>query len=372
MRKTTAAPAFGLAPDGRPVYAHTKVGELSPVARQARQLVYVPDQQSGRLQIIDPYTYKVIATYRVAASPEHVVPSHDLRTLWVNSDVGDALTPINPQTGRLGTPTRVGFPYNLYFTPDGRHALVMAEKLDRIDVRNPTTMALQHTVRVPCAGVNHADYTADLNHFLASCEFSGKLLVIDKDVTRVEHVINLNTIKTPGATSAQQAHSMGGPKSSLKPGASAMPQDVRLTPNGKWFLAADMLRNGVWVINAKTFKVDRFIHTGLGAHGIYPSRDDTKIYVSNRDEGSISVLDASTLEPVAKWRIPGGGSPDMGGVSADGTQLWLSGRYNAVVYVFDTRTGKLTHEIPVDPGPHGLLVWPQPGRYSLGHTGNMR
>ncbi len=75
---------------------------------------------------------------------------------------------------------------------------------------------------------------------------------------------------------------------------------------------------------------------------------------------------------MTKWVIPGGGSPDMGGVTADGKELWLSGRYSSVVYVFDTTTGRVTHTIPVASGPHGLLVWPQPGQISLGHTGNMR
>ena len=62
----------------------------------------------------------------------------------------------------------------------------------------------------------------------------------------------------------------------------------------------------------------------------------------------------------------------MGNVSADGKELWVSGRYDDEVYVFDTETGQLTHRIKVGREPHGLCVWPQPGRYSLGHTGNMR
>ena len=164
----------------------------------------------------------------------------------------------------------------------------------------------------------------------------------------------------------------GSPKAGLRPGASSMPQDVRLTPDGRFFVVADMLRNGIWVIDANTLTYSRFIHTGLGAHGIYPSRDGRRLFVSNRDEGTISVLDSGTLAPLALWRIPGGGSPDMGGVTADGKQLWLSGRYDNVVYVFDTTTGALLHKIRVDAGPHGLSVWPQPGRFSLGHTGNMR
>jgi DNA-binding beta-propeller fold protein YncE len=282
------------------------------------------------------------------------------------------MVPIDPKTGRPGKRVQVQDPYNLYFAPDGSRAMAMAERLRRIDVLNPRTMALERSLPVPCRGVNHADYSADLSFFLASCEFSGKLLVIDRQATKVIAVINLNGAATPGATGPGAAMAMGGPRSNLEPGASAMPQDVRLTPDGTRFLVADMLRNGVWVINAKSRRIERFIHTGLGAHGIYPDREGRRMFVSNRDAGSVSVLDASSLAITATWKIPGGGSPDMGGVTSDGSQLWLSGRYNAEVYVLNTATGALIRRIRVNAGPHGLLVWPQPGSFSLGHTGNTR
>jgi len=371
QRSSTAPGPAGVDAPALP-YANVRAQDMSPAAAKARPLVYVPNQLAGSVQVIDPKTYTVIDTFPVGRSPEHVVPNHDLTTLWVNSDTGNSMTPIDPVTGRPGPTIPIDDPYNLYFTPDGMQALVMAERLRRIDVRDPHTMTLRRSLPVPCRGINHLDYTADLKRFVVSCEFSGKLLVIDADATAVEKVIDLNAIPTPGATSPDMARSMGGPKAGLQPGASAMPQDVRLSPDGKWLLAADMLRNGVWVINAESMTYDHFIPTGLGAHGIYPSRDATRLYVSNRDEGSLSVLDAATLTVTARWSIPNGGSPDMGGVTADGRELWLSGRYSSAVYVFDTATGQVTHTIAVRAGPHGLLVWPQPGRFSLGHTGNMR
>jgi YVTN family beta-propeller protein len=354
------------------VYAGAGAGMLSDTARAARALVYVPNTLANTVQVIDPRTFEVIGTYPTGREPQHVVPSWDMKTLWVNDDIGNDMVPIDPRTGRPGTRVPVQDPYNLYFTPDGTHALAMAERLRRIEVLNPRTMALERSLPVPCRGVNHADYSADLSFFVASCEFSGKLLVIDRQATRVVSVINLNKIPTPGATSAREAMAMGGARSNLEPGASAMPQDVRLTPDGTRFLVADMVRNGVWVVNARTPRIERFIHTGLGAHGIYPDREGRRMFVSNRDAGSVSVLDASSLAITATWRIPGGGSPDMGGVTADGSQLWLSGRYNAEVYVLNTATGALIRRIRVDAGPHGLLVWPQPGSFSLGHTGNTR
>ncbi|HET7397910.1 MAG TPA: hypothetical protein VFJ94_05250 [Intrasporangium sp.] len=354
-------------------YAGAGAGHLTGAALRAKRLVYVPNQLSGTVQVIDPTTYRVVARLPVAASPEHVVPSWDLGRLWVNSDAGDALTPIDPSTGRPGSPVAARDPYNLYFTPDGRSALVMASRFRAIDVRDPRTMRLLRSVPVPmCAGVNHADYTADLRHLLVSCEFNGRLLVLDAGATKVLQVLDLNGIRTPGATPPAHAHLMPGPKSQLVAGASAMPQDVRLTPDGRWFMVADMLRNGVWFVDAARRSVHHFVPTGLGTHGVYPSRDGRRVFVTNRDAGSVGVFDAASNSLVATWRLPGRATPDMGGISADGSELWLTGRYTAEVYVIDTRTGRLLHRIPTDAGPHGLLVWPQPGRFSLGHTGNTR
>jgi YVTN family beta-propeller protein len=366
------ATTSGASARGIDVYAHAGAGMLSPVARAAKPLVYVPDLGSNAVSVIDPRTFKVLRTFPVPAQPQHVVPSWDLKTLWVNDNKGNMLTPVDPRTGRPGRSVPVDDPYNLYFSPDGRHAMVMAEAHERIDFRNPHTMKLQRSLHVPCRGVNHADFTADLSTFVVSCEFSGKLLVVPASGARVAKVVDLNRIATPGATDPMTAMHGGGPATNLDPGASAMPQDVRLTPDGRTFVVADMLRNGVWLIDAATFTVRSFLPTGKGAHGIYPSRDASELYVSNRDEGTVSVVDAATLTVKTTWRIPGGGSPDMGGVTADGSQLWLSGRSNSVVYVFATSTGKLLKKIRVGLQPHGLCVWPQPGRFSLGHTGNMR
>ncbi|MEY2515784.1 MAG: hypothetical protein QOJ89_3142, partial [bacterium] len=212
--------------------------------------------------------------------------------------------------------------------------------------RDPQTMRLRNSVPVACEGVDHMDFNRTGRVAVASCEFSGRLVVVD---LRRERVIGHIALKR-----------------------GAMPQDVKLAPDGKRFFVADMASGGVWVIDARRFVKRRFIPTGRGAHGLYVSRDSRHLFVTNRGEGSISVLDANSGRKLRKWRLPGGGSPDMGGLSASGRVLWLSGRYNGVVYAISTRTGKLLHRIRVGSGPHGLCVWPQPGRYSIGHTGILR
>jgi YVTN family beta-propeller protein len=332
--------------DPADIYFADRPGQLSDAVKGMPSYVYVPDSESDAVTIIDPATYQIVRTVPVGRQPQHVVPGWDLQTLWVNNDLGNTLTPIDPRTGRFGSPVPVHDPYNLYFTPDGRSAMVMAESDREIVFRDPHTMAVQSILHVPCEGVNHADFSPDGRYFIASCEFSGQLLKVD-------------TVR----------HELSG-MIRLRPG--SMPQDVKTSPDGSVWYIADMATNGVWTVSGDRFQVTGFIRTGLGAHGLYVSRDSKSLYISNRGEGTITVLDFATDRPRAVWKIPGKASPDMGGVSADGNVLWLSGRYDSEVYAISTDDGRLLARIKVGKGPHGLCVYPQPGRYSLGHTGVFR
>jgi YVTN family beta-propeller protein len=342
-------PLPGMPPPLEPndLYAADRPNMLSPVVAGDVAQIYVPNHASNTVSVINPKTGTVVRTVRVPAGPEHVVPSYDLRTLWVNSDVGGALTPIDAKTGRFGKPVPVHDPYNLYFTPDGRFAVVMSEAAHQIVFRDSHTMAVWKTVPVDCGGVNHADFSPDGRYFIVSCEFSGDLLKVDTQQQRVVAQLHL-------------------------PKARSMPQDVKVSPDGKTWYVADMQNSGVWILDGDGFDAPTFMPTGAGAHGLYVSRDSKDLYITNRGEGTISILDFATRKLIGKWRIPGGGTPDMGGVSADGAVLWLSGRYDNVVYAISTVTGKLVTKIAVGGEPHGLCVWPQPGRYSLGHTGILR
>ena len=345
---TSATPSASATGSGV-VDIYSRDRTMSPKVAGQRPLIYVPNHSSGTVSVIDPTTYKVIDTYVTGPGPQHVVPSWDLQTLYATNDEGgDSLTPIDPKTGkRAGPNIAVPDPYNMYFTPDGTSAIVVAEELQRLDFRDPHTFALQSSIKVDCAGIDHIDFSADLTKLVATCEFSGKLVEIDVKSHAILGYLNVGV----------------------------KPQDIKLDPAGKIYYVADMVKNGVYLIDADQFKVIDFIPTGPEAHGLYVSRDSTKMYVANRggsaNNGSVSVIDVDTHKIVATWPVPHG-TPDMGNVSADGKVLWLSGRRSDEVYAIDTTTGQLLARIPVGKEPHGLAVWPQPGDYSLGHTGIMR
>lgn len=343
------------------LYSETEASDLSATVADHLVRVYVPNRQDHTVSVIDPETYEVIDTYPVGVNPQHIVPSWDLQMLY-STDTAEgrtdgSLTEIDPITGKPGQRFMVDDPYNLYFTPDGTAGIVVAEARKRLDFYDPHTWKLQSSIDVPnCSGVNHGDFTIDGKTAIFTCEFQGSLIKIDIENRSVLDHLDLS----------------GG----------GMPQDIRVSPDGSVFYVAEMMRGGVYTIDPVTFTETGFIETGVGAHGLYPSRDATQLYVANRGHdhvggnppdgpGSISVLDFETGEVVHHWPIPDGGSPDMGGVSIDGSELWLAGRYDDEVYVIDTESGDV-RKIPVGSGPHGLAIWPQPGRYSLGHTANLR
>ena len=377
--------------DATNLYSETAAGKLGPAVAGALERIYVPNLQSNDVYVIDPATMAVVDRFRVGINPQHIVPAWDLKTLWVTNNAegrtDGSLTPIDPRSGKPGKAMPVDDPYNMYFTPDGKSAIVVAEALKRLDFRDPQTMKLQYSIAVPgCPGVNHADFSIDGRFAIFTCEFAGTLVKIDLVGRKVLGYLKLEMPatrfkETPGAPRFKPGQAWEPGETEICTAKRGMPQDIRASPDGRRFYVADMHADGVHVVDGESFKQVGFIQTGLGTHGLYPSRDGKQLYVANRGshrirgprrgDGGVTVIDFATERIVARWPIPGGGSPDMGNVSADGKHLWLAGRYDNVVYRFDTGTGEVK-QVKVGVEPHGLTVWPQPGRYSLGHTGNLR
>lgn len=320
------------------VYAAARAS-FAPSVADLPARVYVPNELSNTVSVIDPATLRVIETIKVGSHPQHVAPDWDLGRLYVN-DTG--LTELDVRTGAVVRTVRVAMPYNLYFTPDGARAIVVAEELKRLDVFDRTSWQLLQSIPIPWAGVDHLDFSADGSYLLATTEFSGKVVKVDLRTLTVVSTLDV-----------------GG-----------FPIDVRLAPSGELFYVTNQARHGVSVIDGVAMRELAFIGTGRGAHGLAISRDATQLYVSNRLAGTVSVIDVATQRVVANWLV--GGSPDMLQVSSDGRQLWTGNRYANSVVVIDTATGGVLATIPVGRAPHGLTYFPQPGRMSLGHNGVYR
>src|SRR5437868_11070205 len=110
----------------------------------------------------------------------------------------------------------------------------MSEAAHEIVFRDAHTMAVHKTVPVTCDGVNHADFSPDGRYFIASCEFSGDLIKVDVAKQEVVGQLRLS-------------------------GNHPMPQDVKISPDGKAWYVADMQTSGVWILDGDGFKVTRFL-----------------------------------------------------------------------------------------------------------------
>lgn len=323
------------------VWAAIRSG-LHPAVTGFTPLVYVPNELSGDVVVIDPAAMRIVDRFSVGALPQHITPSYDLGRLYVNVMGSSRLVVIDPWAGRPAASIPVAVPYNLYFSPDGTKAIVAAESVNRLDFYNSSTWEPLARLPIPGSGVDHLDFSADGSYLLVGCEYGGQVVKVD-----------VNQMAVAGWMS------VGG-----------WPIDVKLAPAGDVFYIANQRRHGVSIVDPVAMREVGFLPTGLGAHGMAISRDTRALYVSNRLNGTISVIDFAAAGIATTWYI--GGSPDMLQVSADGTQLWASGRFHGEVYVVDTRGGQLINRFRTGAAPHGLTFFPQPGRFSLGHNGVYR
>jgi YVTN family beta-propeller protein len=324
------------------VYASTISGQVAPQLAGIKPRVFVPNSNSNWVAVIDPATMTVVDRFSTGNIPHHVAPAPDLSTLYVDNEGSSSLTQIDIETGRPVRSIPVTFPYNLYFTLDGLRAVVVAERLRRIEFWDAHTWKQLKVVDIPWAGADHLDFTADGHYLFVSTEYTGMLARVNVDTMELEGAVRV-----------------GG-----------LPVDVRLAPDGKVLYVANQGRHGVSIVDPVQMAEVGFIPTARGAHGLQVSRDTTQLYVSNRDAGTVSIIDFARRTVVGSWKV--GGSPDMMQLSPDGKQLWLSSRYDGSVIVVDTGDGRVIKRIPVGPGAHGLTYFPNAGSISTGHNGVYR
>ena len=111
------------------IYAGPASGVLDPRVEDLPPRVYVPNEGSNDVAVIDPETFEIVGRFAAGAAPEHISPDWDFSRLYVSNMNGATLTVIDPETQDAIETMQVPFPYNLFFTPDGSKAIVVADYL---------------------------------------------------------------------------------------------------------------------------------------------------------------------------------------------------------------------------------------------------
>ena len=117
----------------------------------------------------------------------------------------------------------------MYWSPDGKYAIVVAEEYKRLDFRDAVSMKLAYSIPTPrCAGINHADFSIDGRFALFTCEFNGSLTKIDLVDRKVLGTIKLSPYfnrpealaaidKSAGSRARFPIQASSAPKSVLRP-----------------------------------------------------------------------------------------------------------------------------------------------------------
>ena len=204
---------------------------LSPAIAHDPAYVYVPDTNSNDIFVIDQHTMKVVSHLLRAATSHSTScrPTTSRRCMSPPTSPGSgSLTPINPATGKPGRRMPIDDAYNMYFTPNGQYAIVVQEFFRRLAFYDPHRWVLHDSLTIPsCDGIDHMDFTADGTKLLASCEFANRMAIVDVATHKLLGEVPLHQVS-------------GG-----------MPQDVKLSPDGKVFYVADMIANGIYLIDAR-------------------------------------------------------------------------------------------------------------------------
>lgn len=313
-------------------------GALTQTARAASDqgLAFVMNSASASFSVIDVATRAVIRTTPVLREPHHWALLPDSSALLIGDTSGNTMFFVDPETGEIIRRSAFSDPYQLWFGPEGRHLVVTALRLEHVDIYDGRTMQLVKRLRLPTMP-SHLSFAPDGSMVYVSLQENDQLVAID-----------LRSLSVVWQT------------------------DVGKTPAGVFWhdgtvMVGIMGSDYVAVCDPKDSRELRRIRTGRGAHNLFYSPDGRHIYVTNRVEGSVSVLNAGTLDVARTYVVPNG--PDCIAFAPDG-KLWISMRWGGHVAVLDPATGAYD-TIPVGRSPHGVYLTRSPTRPGAGRAASL-
>ncbi len=287
-------------------------------------LVYVLNSADASISVVDSISREEVRRIPVLREVHHLILTPDRRELMVGDSGGNELLFLDPATAEVTRRERFSNPYHMEHSPDGRYLVVTSLRRDQVDIYEAGSRTLLARLKVPDKP-SHLAFSPDSRFVYVTLQGARRLMAIDlaerKPVWSVE--------------------------------VGSQPAGV-IWNNGR-LLVGVMGSDYVAVVNPAEARLERTVFVGRGAHTIFPGPDGRALYVTSRVDSRITVLDPQTLEPKARWDIPGG--PDCIAFDPEG-RLWVTLRWIAKIAVVDTATGQ-AETIPVGRSPHGIFVQPR-------------
>ncbi len=299
---------------------------LGFAAASQAEVAVVLNSNDDDMSLIDTATYEVVRRVPIGKEPHHLIATPDDRTLILANAAGNDLVLVDPVTAEIRRRiSRIPDPYQLGFSPDGRWFVTAANRLDRVDIYRYENGDFKPVARIPLPKTpSHLAFSRDSQMVYVTLQESHQAAAI---------ALATQTVHWLAATGRQ-------------------PAGVWLTPDQKHLLIGITGEDFVEVLSAADGRSLKRIPTGKGAHNFLPKGDGRHVFLSNRAENTISVIDMTALAVVDTIAVPGG--PDDMELKRDGTELWVASRWINRISVIDLATKKLKRSIKVGRSPHGL------------------
>ena len=284
-------------------------------------LAFVINSNEASISLIDVDTRQELRRIPVLREPHHMALTPDHHLLLVGDTAGNEMLFLNPTTGDVEKRMTISDPYQFGFSPDGKWLVVNGLLRNQIDIYDAATMQLAGRIHVSSMP-SHLNFSPDSRTAYVSLQSSNSVVAID--VASGKRVWQSVVGSTPAGV---------------------------LWHNGK-LLVGIMGADFVAVVDPGDGRVERRIHTAKGAHVLFVPPNGKVIYVTNRVDGSVVVLDSDTLTEIRRFRIPGG--PDDMDFAPDG-KIWITRRWAQSVAVVDPLTGAF-QTIRTGRSPHGIWL----------------
>ncbi|HJQ59884.1 MAG TPA: cytochrome D1 domain-containing protein [Vineibacter sp.] len=291
------------------------------------ELVVVLNSDEASLSVVDRRTGKEFDRRPIGREPHHLMLTPDGKELVVGSTVTNELTFLDPVSGELRRRIRdILDPYQLGFSPDGKWFVTAAYRMNHVDIYDAADYRL--IKRLPLATLpSHMAFTADSAMVLVTMQGSNQVTAIALAKQEVAWTIDVGEA----------------------------PAGIYVTPDQRRAIVGLTGEDAVAVIDLSSRRVAKWVVTGRGAHNIFRMPDDpAKVLVTNRVDGSISILDTTKLEVLETFRAPGG--PDCLDFTPDGKQVWVTQRWRRKVMAIDLATKQILNIVNVGRSPHGVYI----------------
>jgi YVTN family beta-propeller protein len=289
-------------------------------------VVVVLNSRDATVQLLDQKTGADNGTFAVGKEPHHLMATPDNKSLIVASSVGNELIFLDPVTGKLQRTLKdVVDPYQIAFSPDQKWFVSASLRLDHVDIYKYDGANLALTRRVPLPRMpSHIAFNAASTLAFVTQQGSDQVSAVELATGAVKWTIPVGLL----------------------------PAGIAMTPDDKYLLVGIMGKDYVEVIDWRTHQTVKRIKAGEGAHN-FRLADRNHMFVSNRVQNSINIIDTRTLTNVGMIPVPGG--PDCMELSSDGKTLWATLRWIKKVAVIDVPSRKVLRMIPVGRSPHGVF-----------------